>query len=118
MERLWVNSADSHVLEPPEIWQELPDALRDRGPKSVVEDNLVSNVRRGENGGRTLRHDGVVRSLSTLGASPGDRRDWSATGLLPMKPDWKRNDIRIVGFLQERKTRRIVGAATAKLQAS
>ena len=39
MERMWVNSADSHVLEPPEIWRELPEAMRDRAPLTVKEDD-------------------------------------------------------------------------------
>jgi predicted TIM-barrel fold metal-dependent hydrolase len=32
-------SADSHVLEPNELWLDLPAALRDRGPRTVVEES-------------------------------------------------------------------------------
>src|SRR4051794_8603518 len=34
---------------------------------AVVEDNLHSEVRRGENRGRTLKHDAVVRRLTAVG---------------------------------------------------
>ncbi|HZR26427.1 MAG TPA: DUF1223 domain-containing protein, partial [Vicinamibacterales bacterium] len=39
---------------------------------AVVGDGLVSVVRAGENGGRTLVHGGIVRSLITIGSIPGN----------------------------------------------
>lgn len=33
------NSADSHVLEPADLWESLPAALRDRGPRARLENN-------------------------------------------------------------------------------
>lgn len=42
---------------------------------ALVEDGLSSDVRRGENGGRVLRHDHVVRALAgPLGAASGKTR--------------------------------------------
>lgn len=40
MAKLWVNSADSHVLEPDDLWERaLPVALRPRAPRSVREND-------------------------------------------------------------------------------
>jgi predicted TIM-barrel fold metal-dependent hydrolase len=34
-EKLWANSGDSHLVEPPDLFDSLPEDLRDRMPKSV-----------------------------------------------------------------------------------
>ncbi len=81
---------------------------------AVTEDGVVSHVRRGENGGRTLRHAAVVRSLTTIGALPKGERSISANALIPLSRDWPPQHLQIVAFLQERASRRILGAgATA-----
>jgi hypothetical protein len=81
----------------------------------VAEDNLVSNVRRGENGGRTLKHSAVVRSLTPVGAlSPHDRA-WSTSASVVLEPDWQPANVRVVSVLQERGSRRIVGAGSSRL---
>ncbi len=50
MEKLWLNSADSHVLEPDDLWERaLPAALRDRAPRCVR-----------DNGRETVYVDGQV----------------------------------------------------------
>ena len=36
MDKIWVNSGDSHYLEPPDFWQQaLPPKLAERMPRSV-----------------------------------------------------------------------------------
>jgi hypothetical protein len=84
---------------------------------AVVEDNLVTDVRRGENSGRKLRHTGVVRSLTTIGALAEDERLWSATVSVSIDADSKPENLRVIAFLQERDTRRILGAAAARVAA-
>jgi hypothetical protein len=80
---------------------------------AIAEDNLVTEVRRGENGGRTLRHNAVVRSLITVGTLSPHDRTWSTSASLPVAPEWKPANLRIISFLQERASRRIVGAGSA-----
>jgi hypothetical protein len=77
---------------------------------AITEDNLATEVRRGENRGRTLRHSAVVRSLTAIGTlSPGER-EWSNRVSVSLATDWTATNVRIIGFLQERASRRIVGA--------
>lgn len=80
---------------------------------AVTEDGLTNVVKRGENGGRTLHHDAVVRALLPMGPV----RD--ATELrqrLVLKPDWRHDRLHAVVFLQGRKSQRIWGAAAITVQ--
>jgi len=81
---------------------------------ALTEDGLRSDVSRGENAGRTLGHTAVVRKLVTLGSVK-----LSAGNVFTAEPvlnkDWKQNRMRAVAFVQERASRRILGAATIAL---
>lgn len=84
---------------------------------AITEDRLVTEVRRGENHGRTLRHTAVVRSLMTVGElMPEDRTLTTAVSPV-LARDWKSENIRLVGFAQERHSRRIVGVGAVALEA-
>jgi len=81
---------------------------------ALVEDDLVTRVSRGENGGRTLRNDNVVRVLRRAMTIPpkGD-----ASGQIEMKPDpaWKLDNLEIVAFAQSPKSSKIHGAAATRV---
>jgi len=76
---------------------------------AVTENKLESSVVGGENNGRRLAHTGVVRSLAALG-----RADSSSPAVFSMhlrfSPQWKRDNLRYVVFVQDRTTRKILGA--------
>ena len=82
---------------------------------AVTENNLSTEVRRGENGGRTLKHTGVVRSLTTIGTLSPQESAWSLNGSVPWDLAWKPANVRVIAFLQERESRHIVGAGSASL---
>jgi hypothetical protein len=96
---------------------DVPPALTLREPVDVLiavaEDNLTTEVRRGENHGRTLRHSAVVRSLTSIGTQSPENRTWSMHVPLSVASGWKLANVRVIGFLQERESRRIVGAGSA-----
>ena len=33
--KIWANSGDSHLMEPPDLFDSLPEDIRDRMPRSV-----------------------------------------------------------------------------------
>ncbi|HTU32760.1 MAG TPA: DUF1223 domain-containing protein [Candidatus Acidoferrum sp.] len=76
----------------------------------ITEDDLSSDVTRGENAGNQLVHRAVVRNFETLG-----RLD--ATGSFEAQPQvnlaesWKRENLRIIAFVQDRSSRDVLGAA-------
>ncbi len=80
---------------------------------ALTEDHLTSIVKRGENGGRTLSHVGVVRSLQTMGAL--DREAFVANGQLTLNRAWNAANLHAVVWLQGQKTKRVYGAARSPL---
>jgi hypothetical protein len=81
---------------------------------AITESGLESSVFGGENNGRRLRHTGVVRSLTSLGKIDS-KRAYSAEARLNVKQEWNRNNLKVVLFVQDRNTRRILGASTMRL---
>jgi hypothetical protein len=80
---------------------------------AVTEDALRSDVKSGENRGRTLRHAAVVRQLTTIGEATGPTA--SAETTIAVQPGWQRERLNIVAFVQQRRDRGIVAAASVPL---
>jgi hypothetical protein len=81
----------------------------------VTESGLVTSVFGGENNGRQLRHAAVVRSLTSLGRlDPKSPGEYSAVAQLNLRQDWNRANVKLVLFVQDRVTRRILGAASVR----
>jgi hypothetical protein len=76
---------------------------------AVTEDNLSSKVRAGENNGRELHHSAVVRKLESLGRLR--QGGFAATVPVSIDKEWKREDLRLVVFVQEPADGKITGAA-------
>ena len=81
---------------------------------AVTEDNLSSNVTRGENSGSQLNHRAVVREMRTLGRV-GVNGSFGAPLEEKLSPKWKLENLHAVVFLQARGSRRILGAAEIPL---
>ena len=83
---------------------------------AVTESALETDVQRGENARRRLRHVAVVRSLErieTLARPVPDRYATDAT--VQIAPEWQRSNLRLVAFLQEPQTRHIRGVGQVTL---
>ena len=81
----------------------------------VTEGGLVTSVFGGENNGRQLRHAAVVRSLSSLGRlDPNRPGEYSAVAQLNLRQEWNRANLKLILFVQDRVTRRILGAASVR----
>ncbi|TMA19463.1 MAG: DUF1223 domain-containing protein [Deltaproteobacteria bacterium] len=74
---------------------------------AVVEDGLSNRVLRGENQGRTLTHEAVVRSLQRIGLASGPSFELDVQPTL--EASWKAP--RFVAFVQELKSRKVLAAA-------
>jgi hypothetical protein len=82
---------------------------------AITEDNVVTEVKRGENGGRTLRHAGVVRSLAEVGSFKLDGDSIRTSKPFSLPSDVPVQDLRLVAFLQEDGTRRVLGITSTRL---
>ena len=82
---------------------------------AVVEDGLTTDVRRGENRGRRLNHDAVVRRLSVIGAVAAGEVTSELTTTVLLDTDWRVEHLRIVAFVQERESRKVRAVASAAI---
>jgi len=85
---------------------------------AITEDNLRSSVLRGENGGRLLKHTAVVRRLAVIGEIGSDSaQPFNGAYRADLASSWRRENLRAVVFVQERGSRRVLGAAAINLSA-
>jgi hypothetical protein len=80
---------------------------------AITESHLHSDVKRGENAGRGLEHDGVVRKLTSLGKTNGNGEySYDAQTSVKLSPEWKRENVRVVVFVQDVRSRQIYAATS------
>jgi len=83
---------------------------------AVTEAGLPTSVSAGENKGRTWEHASIVRSLQKIGSTASDGSvPFLSNPQVKLRANWKKENLRIVVFVQERKSWRILGAALAKV---
>lgn len=86
---------------------------------AVTEDNLANEVTAGENDGRQLTHDAVVRRLERIGRinlSTGG--GYNVNPAVALAPDWHKAALRAVVFVQGASSRHILGMASLALAPS
>lgn len=81
---------------------------------AIVEDGLETKVPRGENQGKTLRHDGVVRLMELIGETEAGATSYEGTASLTLEPDWPQANLRAVVFFQDADSRRVVAIGQAR----
>jgi hypothetical protein len=77
---------------------------------AVIENMLRSDVKRGENSGRALEHDGVARQLISIGKVDTGPTGFSGIVSVRTASGWNRANLRAVVFVQERRSRRVLAA--------
>jgi hypothetical protein len=76
---------------------------------AITENRLQSAVSAGENRGKLLHHDFVVRELAgPLPTDASGRVHWKST--MAVHPDWKRPDLSLVTFVQDERSGDILQA--------
>jgi hypothetical protein len=81
---------------------------------AVTEDGLHSDVSLGENAGHVLHHTATLRSLHKIGVADASVASVSFTGDTQVKLNshWDMKNIHVVAFVQEKRSRGILGAAS------
>jgi hypothetical protein len=81
----------------------------------ITESDLHTNISGGENRGRGAAHAAVVRSLTTLGRLESKKSGgYTADIKLNLNQRWNRQNTKLILLVQDRTTRRILGAASAR----
>jgi hypothetical protein len=80
---------------------------------AIVENQLETTVLRGENGGKKLKHDHVVRDFQTIALKKGEQ-----AGKLHFFPlsSWKLGNCSVVAFVQNENNGPVRGASRLKIQ--
>ena len=76
---------------------------------AIAEDNLSTSVKGGENSGRKLDHTSVVRELKSIGSLTAQQNSFDNSVAVQMQPDWKKENLKFVVFVQENGSRKILG---------
>jgi hypothetical protein len=85
---------------------------------AVTEDGLHSSVSQGENAGHVLHHVATLRSLRKIGVADASGASASFAGNTLVKIDsrWVPENLHVTIFVQEKKSREILGAASTKIK--
>ena len=83
---------------------------------AVTEDRLRTEVKRGENLGRTLSHAAVVREMRTIGEATGGGA--TARTAIKIASEWRQENLKVVAFVQERTSRHVLATAAVLLDRS
>ncbi|HVI07161.1 MAG TPA: DUF1223 domain-containing protein [Candidatus Binatia bacterium] len=96
----------------------LPDSSRDAEVwLAVSEDGLHSSVSRGENAGRALDHVATLRTLKKLGkADASAAQAFHGDTEVKLNSGWKRDNLHLIVFVQEKKSKRILGVGSINLK--
>jgi hypothetical protein len=76
---------------------------------AITEDELRTDIKRGENAGKALTHAAVVRSMTTIGQTKAS--DGTARARLKIASDWKRDRLKVVAFAQAHKSGRVLATS-------
>jgi hypothetical protein len=80
---------------------------------ALYQNNLVTKVPRGENAGKTLRHNFVVRKL--IGPLPLEHAASKFSETFALKPDWHPGDLGITAFVQNTDDGKVIQATSLPL---
>ena len=83
---------------------------------AITEDDLSSDVPRGENAGQTLRHTAVVRALRRVATiNSTDALPFSASTIISVQPAWRADHLHVAVFVQDRQSGKILAGGYARI---
>jgi hypothetical protein len=83
---------------------------------AITESGLRSSVKGGENNGKELQHSPVLREFRVIGAvGKSGEEGFTSQPSVKLDAKWNAANLRAVVFIQEKKSRRILGVAAIRL---
>lgn len=82
---------------------------------AVTENNLASKRKGARKSGADGRQTSIVRTLSSLGMLAAEQTNLELETALQIQGDWKKENLKIVVFVQENASRKVLGATRVKL---
>lgn len=81
---------------------------------AYTENNLVRKMEWGINAGKTIEHSSVARNIQSIGSIDALRDNFKSETYLQLQPEWKKENLNIIVFVQENKSRKIIAAEKLK----
>ncbi len=81
---------------------------------AAAENNLISEVKAGSNGGKTLRHISVVRGLAEISPLLANQNSFKTTAEVKPEPKWKVENLKYVVFIQESGSGKVIAVGQGK----
>lgn len=81
---------------------------------AFTEDKLVRNIERGNNAGKTLDHPSVARGIQAVGTIDAQMQQYKAEIFPQLQSEWKRENLKVIVFVQENATRKIIAVNRLK----
>jgi hypothetical protein len=81
---------------------------------AIAEDGVSTRVEGGENSGKTLEHVSVVRELKTLGTLNPGQTEFQSEVDVKAPSDAKKESLKVVVFVQENGSRRVLGVGRTR----
>jgi len=82
---------------------------------AITEDNLSSSFKNGVNSGKKPEHISVVREILSLGMLAAEQKNLELETVLQVKSAWKKEDLKLIVFVQENASRRVLGVGRLPL---
>jgi hypothetical protein len=84
---------------------------------AVTEDGLHSAVSQGENKGHELHHVATLRTLRKIGVADANGASaFTGDAVVKLNSHWAAENLHVTVFVQEKKSREILGAASTKIK--
>ncbi len=83
---------------------------------AITEDNLETDVKRGENSGKKLSHMSVVRSFEQVGYIATGENKFEIEKIAKLDSVWKEENLNFVVFVQNKNSKNVVAVGKAKLK--
>ena len=82
---------------------------------AITENNLQTDVRRGENSGKKLSHEAVVREMKLIGNINAGEAEFVKSENLTVQPAWKRENLNLIVFVQGQNSKNVFAVGKTKL---
>jgi hypothetical protein len=82
----------------------------------IAEDNLRTDVKGGENGGKTLPHASVVREMKLIGEISSIDKTFETATDYQFQPGWNKENLKFVVFAQGKDTKKVYGVNKKSLR--
>ena len=81
----------------------------------ITEDNLQTNVRRGENSGKKLPHTAVVREMKLLDTLAENAKSFSVNQKFALQTGWEKKNLNLIVFVQGKNSKSIFAVGKKRL---